>query len=271
MNNFKSVLFSLSLIIAMTTGCTKPANNGDASENKLSKREHSILTVLWQQNSAEYKALCYQAYNIASNKLRDLDMNSGKSLAIITDIDETVLDNSPYNAMQIEKDLDFDKKDWVDWGKQKSAKALPGAVEFFNLADSLGIEVFYISNRYNVQLEETIANLKDLKFPMADSSHVFLKTTTSEKQERRDMVLENHEVVLYMGDNLSDFSQVFDNQSTASRNQSADELYASFGDKFIVFPNPMYGDWESKGIYENNRSWTDEQKDSIRRAKLISY
>ena len=48
-------------------------------------------------------------------------------------------------------------------------------------------------------------------------------------------------------------------------------MQASFGDKFIVFPNPMYGDWESKGIYENNRAWTSEQKDSVRFSKLISF
>ena len=110
-----------------------------------------------------------------------------------------------------------------------------------------------------------------MNLPNADTSHVFLRTTSSEKQARRDRVLETHEVVLYMGDNLSDFSDVFDNQSTESRNQLVEDMQASFGDKFIVFPNPMYGDWESKGIYENNRGWTNEQKDSIRLSKLVSF
>ena len=173
--------------------------------------------------------------------------------------------------MQIQKDLDYTKEDWIEWGKLKQAKALPGAVKFCNLADSLNIEVFYISNRYNIQLEETVANMKELGLPNSDTSHVFLRTNSSEKQERRDRVLENHEVVLYMGDNLSDFSNAFDNQSSEARNTLVDQMQESFGAKFIVFPNPMYGDWETKGVYENNRSWTDHQKDSIRHAKLISY
>ena len=271
MNKLNSIFCTLGLVGLLTSACTSPAVEETSSTETIPTKEHTIQSVLWLQNSAEYRALSYQAFNIASLRIEALQASSDKPLAIITDVDETVLDNSLYSGMQIQEDLDYTKETWVEWGKLKKAEALPGAVQFFNLADSLGIEVFYISNRYNVQLGETIENLKELNLPYADSSHVLLRTTSSEKQERRNSVLENYEVALYMGDNLSDFSSVFDNQNTASRNQSADELSESFGDKFIVFPNPMYGDWESKGIYENNRSWTNEQRDSIRHAKIRSY
>lgn len=234
-------------------------------------REHTISALLWQQNSAEYKALCYQSFNIARRNLENLKSSEGKPYAIITDIDETVLDNSPYNAMQIEKDKDYEKEDWIEWGKLEKAKALPGAVEFFNFADSIGVEVFYISNRYDLQLSETIENLKALNLPYADSNHVFLKTDSSDKQERRDKVLEEYEVLLYMGDNLSDFSPLFDNQSTENRNNTAGALKNDFGSKYIIFPNPMYGDWETKGIYESKNNWSNSQKDSIRSSKIYSY
>ncbi len=258
-------------MLFLNAGCSNTEVNKSNQDQSKPKREHAVLSVLWQQNSAEYRALCYQAFNIAGEKIKNLKNDGEKRLALITDIDETVLDNSPYNAMQIKRDLDFDKEDWIEWGSRKSADALPGAVDFFNMADSLGVEVFYISNRYHVQLDETLENLNSLNFPKADTNHVFLKTDSSEKQERRNRVLENYEVVLYLGDNLSDFSSVFDNQSTESRNQSVDNLSSSFGEKFIVFPNPMYGDWESRGIYESNRDWTDEERDSIRHAKVYSY
>lgn len=235
------------------------------------QNEHMVMSVLWQQNAAEYRALSYQAFNIASLRIQALEAIGEKPLAVITDIDETVLDNSPYSGMQIHEDKAFDKQDWIAWGKLEQAEAVPGAVDFFNLADSLGIEVFYISNRYEVQLEETIANLAQLDLPNADAEHVFLKTDTSEKQARRDRVLENHEVVMYLGDNLTDFTAVFDNQRTPKRNALVDDMQASFGDKFIVLPNPMYGDWESRGIYEGNRDWTAAQRDSIRLAKVASY
>lgn len=264
--------FCLSAILLIfATGCGNSKSEINNPQKHIPIKEHAELSVLWQQNAAEYRALSHQAFNIATKKIMNLEPAHGKPLAIITDIDETVLDNSPFSGMQIKNDLDFDKKDWIEWGKLKKAKALPGAVKFFNLADSLGIEVFYISNRYQVQLEETIENLDLLNFPDADSNHVLLKTSTSEKQERRDRVLNNYQVILYMGDNLSDFSSVFDNQNSASRNESVEKMSKAFGTEFIIFPNPVYGDWESKGLYESNRNWTNQEKDSIRNAKIISY
>ena len=266
MKSIKSLFCSL-VVVLVLVGCSNPVG----SDSSIPKKEHAELAVLWQQHAGEYKALSHQAFNLAALRIMAFENTQDKPLAIITDVDETVLDNSPYSGMQIKEDQDYTKETWVEWGKLQRAKPLPGAVKFFNLADSLGIEIFYISNRYNVQLEETVANLKAMNLPNADTSHVFLRTTSSEKQARRDRVLETHEVVLYMGDNLSDFSDVFDNQNTESRNQLVEDMQASFGDKFIVFPNPMYGDWESKGIYENNRGWTNEQKDSIRLSKLVSF
>ncbi len=259
----KSLALSLLILLSNCTKVEKTVNTPI--------REHTISALLWQQNSAEYKALCYQSFNIAKRNLENIKSSESKPYAIITDIDETVLDNSPYNAMQVEKDKDYEKTDWIQWGKLEKAKALPGAVEFFNFADSIGVEVFYISNRYDLQLPETIENLKALNLPNADSDHVFLKTDSSDKQERRNKVLENHEVLLYMGDNLSDFSALFDNQNSKKRNNIASELKSDFGTKFIIFPNPMYGDWETKGIYEGNNNWSNAQKDSIRASKIYSY
>jgi 5'-nucleotidase (lipoprotein e(P4) family) len=267
-----NTIFNLLIVLCIVfTSCNEQKSEKN-TESKIPVKEHTELAVIWQQNAAEYRALSHQAFNIATQKVKSLKRtNRSKPLAIITDLDETVIDNSPYSAMQIKQDLDFDKDDWIEWGKLKQAQGLPGAVRFFNLADSLGVEVFYISNRYQGQLTETIENLKLLNLPNADSSHVFLKTTTSEKQARRNKVLKDYDVVLYMGDNLSDFSSVFDNQNSKSRNETVDKMSTEFGDRFIVFPNPMYGDWESKGLYENKRDWTHKEKDSLRNLKLTSY
>lgn len=267
----RKTISSLSLICTLLIVSCNPGPEPCPPAKEIPIKEHVISSVLWQQTAGEYKALCYQGFNIATARIQNMEFEGEQPLAIITDIDETVLDNSPYSGMQVEKDLDFDKADWKVWGEQESAKALPGAIEFFNLADSLGIEVFYISNRYQVQLEETLNNMRALNLPNADTSHVFLKTETSEKQARRDRVLANHNVILYLGDNLSDFSSVFDGQGTESRNQSVNNLQASFGERFIVFPNPMYGDWETKGIYEGNYKWTPAQKDSIRHSKITAF
>ncbi|MEO0405597.1 MAG: 5'-nucleotidase, lipoprotein e(P4) family, partial [Bacteroidota bacterium] len=175
-------------------------------------REYSVQSVLWQQNAGEYRALCYQAYNAARHQLEEqIALNSDASnLAIITDLDETVLDNSPYNAWMIQKDQDYTPETWKNWVEKEEALALPGAVDFFNHVEALGVQVFYISNRKNEQLEATMNNMKALRLPFIEEDHFLLKTTTSGKQERRNAVLENHKVVLLMGDNLSDFTENFE-------------------------------------------------------------
>ncbi|MEC3908623.1 5'-nucleotidase, lipoprotein e(P4) family [Tamlana sp. 2201CG12-4] len=238
-------------------------------------QEHTVQSVLWQQISSEYRALTYQAYNLAKLQLDDFTSKKGdgfqKPLAIITDIDETVLNNSPFLGKLIELKEEFSKERWAEWGKLIEAKSIPGACEFFTYAHSRGVEVFYISNRYESQLGETIKNLEKVGFPNADREHVLLKTDSGEKGSRRKKVQETHNVIMLLGDNLSDFLEVFEVNSTSTRNQHTDSLKTQFGKKFIVLPNPMYGDWEGRGVYKGTYNWTSKQKDSIRRSKLISY
>lgn len=239
-----------------------------------SQREYSVQSVLWQQNAAEFRALSYQSYALARMQLDRIladKQYGGKKLAIVADLDETVIDNSRYNAMLIEKDIQYSKSTWTEWGEKISADSIPGCVAFFNYAAARGVEAFYISNRNDTQLDVTIANLKKLGLPFADSDHVLLRTETSGKEPRRMTVARDHSIVLLLGDNLSDFSDVFDGQGTLRRNFLVDSLRNEFGSRFIVFANPMYGDWESKGIYEGKYDWTPAQADSIRKSKIRAY
>ena len=50
----------------------------------------------------------------------------------------------------------------------------------------------------------------------------------------------------------------------------ADKFAAEFGNRFIVLPNPVYGDWEF-ALYHYNHSLTPAQKDSVIRASLYTY
>ena len=246
--------------------------NAEAEKNS-SLREHSVQSVLWQQTAGEYRALCYQAYNMAQHQLEECIANNptNQRLAIITDLDETVLDNSPYNAMMIEKDVEYSSDTWKEWGERIAANPVPGAVEFFKQAEAMSVEVFYISNRVENQLEETMKNMELLGMPYLDEDHFFLKTTTSGKEERRQMISDEFRIIMLMGDNLSDFNQVFDKKGTAERNTLADSLQVEFGRKYIVFPNVMYGDWETKGVYEGKYDWTAEEKDFLRKSKIQGY
>jgi 5'-nucleotidase (lipoprotein e(P4) family) len=237
-------------------------------------REYSIQSVLWQQNSGEYRALTHQAFNLAKLRLDYILTNKSnykKPIAIVADIDETLLNNSPYSGKQIQLDEDYSTFRWTEWVQKKKAKAIPGALDFFNYAKSKNVAIFYISNRSVNQKKETIQNLKNVGFPFADANHVFLKEDKSGKEPRRFLVKKSHEIVLLFGDNLSDFSIIFDKKSTEERNKNVDSLKLLFGKKFIILPNPMYGDWEVNGILEKNHNWSNYQKDSIRHQKIKSY
>ncbi len=260
---------SYALLFGVVLVACQPQANQQAIS--IPKKEHSVQSVLWQQQSSEYKALCYQSFNMARWYLDhqlSKPTDSSKPLAIITDLDETVMDNSFFNAKMIQIDEDYSSDRWADWVKLEQATAIPGAVEFFNYVASKNVEIFYISNRSVAQQMETIANLQKLGFPYLDEAHFLLKDNTSKKQARRNVVLESHEVIMYLGDNLSDFSEVFDG---ADRGASLDSLQSKFGFEFILLPNPMYGDWETNEIYSGKYDWTSQQKDSIRKAKLRAY
>ena len=65
--------------------------------------EQLVMASLWMQTSAEFRALCYQAFNLARMNL-DVFLDSHKSakpVAVIVDADETVIDNSAYEAFLI--------------------------------------------------------------------------------------------------------------------------------------------------------------------------
>ena len=243
-------------------------------KNKIPVREYSVQSILWVQHAAEYKALCYQAFNVAKfqlDKAIEKHQQNDKPLAIVTDIDETIFNNSPYEAKLITTNAEYNHDTWVNWENLKQAQPTPGSLEFLNYAQSKGIQVYYITNISKLQEVVTIEHLKELGFPLADKDHLLLRENTSGKEKRRQTVSKDYDIVLLLGDTLSDFSDVFDNKSTAERNSAAQSLKEKFGKEFIVLPNPTYGDWEMKGIYEGNYKWTEVQKDSIRKAKLISY
>lgn len=273
-------IFIVLIISVMIVGCDAASKTQKTVDREtfsgIPTQEHSIQAVLWQQHSAEYRALCEQAYNYARlslDAMLDTTTADVSTLAIVTDLDETVIDNSPMNAKMIELDESYQKSRWIEWGDLASAKAMPGAVEFFKYAASRGVVTYYISNRYAEQVDVTIENLKNLGLPFVDREHVMLRSETggSGKKSRRDVVEETHNIIMLLGDNLSDFTELFENQRTERRQYLVDSLRTEFGPRFIMLPNVIYGDWQTNGIYEGRYDWTEFQKDSIRRAKLISY
>ncbi|HAN18323.1 MAG TPA: 5'-nucleotidase, lipoprotein e(P4) family [Bacteroidales bacterium] len=241
-------------------------------EKEITSQDHLIMSVLWYQQSAEMKALYYQGFNLAKFKLNEKVVNSGTETkkAVVVDIDETMLDNSPTEAKCIETGESFTNENWIKWTSRAQAKALPGAVEFSKYAESMGVDVFYISNRSLDEHENTLKNLQSEGFAFADSNHLLLKETDSSKKSRREKVSENYEIIILIGDNLGDFSEIFDKRNQNNGFDLVEQYKNDFGDRFIVLPNPMYGAWE-KPIYEFKRDLPEQEKYKLRKSKLISY
>ena len=211
------------------------------SSNKISQKDHSMY---WHKNSAEYKALCLQAYNAAKNKLDiELSKNIDETLAIVADLDETILNNTPYNEMLIEENTSFNQENWSDWVNKKIATAVPGSLDFFNYADSKGVEIIYLSNRKVENYEPTKENLISLGFPFKESTQMLLRTNSRDKDERRKSI-ENYNIIMFVGDNLSDFDSTFFDKDNEERWEISKSKKEKFGDSFILIPNLIYGDWE---------------------------
>ena len=207
----------------------------------VSKKEHSLY---WQKNSAEYVALSYQAYNLAKFRLDEkLNSEFNKRPAIVIDLDETVLNNLPYNEMLIDSSDVFTQESWSKWVNKKIATKIPGSLEFINYAKSKNVKIVYLSNRRVENYDPTKENLVNIGYPFDEDTLMLLRDETSDKTARRN-TLNDYEIIMLLGDNLADFNSVFYKKSNNERIQSVDSLSKMFGDKFIVFPNLIYGDWE---------------------------
>ncbi|MDD4975049.1 MAG: 5'-nucleotidase, lipoprotein e(P4) family [Bacteriovorax sp.] len=233
--------FILSTILVLSASCS---SLDSVKRNEAPAREYQVGAYLWFQTSGEYRALCYQAYNLARLRLdRDLENKHNRKRALIFDIDETVLDNSFSGAQEIQNQIGWDQENFNLWVKQKAAEAIPGAKEFIEYAVSRRVEVIYISNRLAIQKDDTLENLKRLGIPAKKENLYFLNNDWS-KEERRLEILKKYDVVMFFGDNLGDFHKDWDNKTSDERRALVDSHHLDFGEKFIVLPNPLYGDWE---------------------------
>jgi 5'-nucleotidase (lipoprotein e(P4) family) len=271
----KRLLFLL-LIAALLQSCgniqnkdNQKAGTKDSVAENTMINDHMILSVLFFQKAAESRALYYQAYNTAKWLVEeDLEDHPKGKKAVILDIDETALDNSPYEAQTILGHFGYPAK-WDEWCNSVKAEACPGALDFLKYAVGKGYEPFYITNRKEKFKECTLKNLIVKGFPMADETHVLFRTDGNSKEERRQQVMKTYHVAVFIGDNLADFCSIYDAKLTAEqRSQKTDSLKAEFGKRFIVLPNAMYGDWEM-AFYPKDA--TPEVKDSIRRALLKGF
>ncbi len=276
----KKIIFSISCLLSLGLGWfvlsslspkPAPSANDTGKDTIAMYNDQTVMATLYQQQSGEYRALCYQAYRLAGLIVQtDYSKPSVPgNKAIVLDIDETVLDNSPFQAACIQQNVTYPKL-WEEWVTKSKAEAIPGAAEFLKFAQSKSYQIFYITNREEKQKEATLKNLQIYNFPMADERHLIMKKDVSGKELRRKQLMVNYHISLLIGDNLNDFAGIFDKKSAADRIHLTDSLQAEFGQRFIVLPNATYGDWES-GLYPDYNKQTAGVKWHIRRSLLKGF
>lgn len=240
---------------------SKTAQSGNAVTTEYQVSQQNVDAVLWFSTSAEMHYAALQAYDFATLKLKEaLESKTQMKmpLAVIMDLDETVLDNSPYMMAEIANGRTFSPDTWLEWCAKADAKAIPGALNFITKCEEVGVEVFYISNRDIESFEGTFKNLTNLGINVTPDK-VLLRETGSSKADRRDMVFANYDVLLIIGDNLRDFSENFGMRIGNYGKEVVDEERLNLKRNFIIIPNPMYGEWK-KAIYKNQKDLTNEQK-----------
>lgn len=262
---------SLSSVSAQNAGAAPQREPGKQTYTVRELNEQLVMAALWVRTSAEYRALCLQAYNLAKMML-DKDLAGAKTdrkRIIVADVDDVIIQTIGYETDLITTDTAYPAK-WLDWVAGASGQAVPGSVEFLNYAASKGVETYYLTNRrVGPEFQGTLDNLKKLGCPIADTGHLLLeKEATFSDKRPRELPLENeYHVVLYLGDNLDDFPENFFGKSVEERRRLADAVKNEWGKRYIMFPNPLYGSWE-RALKNYKSGLSPDEQYKIRRSLL---
>ena len=230
------------------------------------------IAVAWRETAAERDMLYRQGFNIARDRLDtalQMQKPGDKPLAVVTDMDDTVLDSNTYWTQLIaEGKQSFDDALWDKWVENNGPKATPGAVDFLTYAQSKGVQVFYVSSRDQGEDTEkfALANLTAAGLPFADDQHVTMLRDSSDKEPAQKAVEEKFAVPVMLGDNLNDFKRVYYVKSVAERLDLANKDAAEFGRRFVLFPNPTDGHWMRAIFGESEPADTPEYRAKLQDA-----
>ena len=235
-----------------------------------------LHATMFQQSAAEYRATVVQIFRTAGSRIDGLISQpdasaldgqveaAGKPPAIIVDVDETMLDNTPWQVRAMRSGTAY-PEGWAEWCEEASARALPGAVAFTQAAAERGVTIFYVTNRDVSVDSATTRNLQAQGFPMAPGRDVVLTKNerpdwTSDKSSRRRFVAESHRVIMMLGDNLGDFvGDEYTRLENQGRNDAVDTFADHWGHDWFMIPNAIYGGWSSAAVgYQRGLSPTME-------------
>jgi 5'-nucleotidase (lipoprotein e(P4) family) len=240
-----------------------PAAQGEPAQDELYTAPAVGLELLnataWYQTAVEYRAITLQSFELARRNLdralanprwtaaieQDGDFTTLPP-AIILDVDETVLDNAPYQVRLVLEGREHSSDAFFEWVLEARALPVPGAVEFTQYADERGVAVFYVTNRDEREEAATVKNLQQHGFPVRDGAESVLTRgesgwSSSDKTARRQAIAQRYRILLLVGDDFNDFIPA---RGSLQERAALFETYRNWwGQRWIMLPNPMYGSW----------------------------
>jgi acid phosphatase len=278
-----AVRFALLLTFTLAAACATRAGSPSApvEQPAAGVPDQNLNAVLWMQSALEYEASALQAYRTAQLQL-DHGLNTaswsaaveqaggaaGLPTAVVVDVDETVLDNSFYQARMIRDATAFSDQTWNLWVEERRAIAIPGALEFTLYAAKRGVVVFYVTNRTASGEQATRDNLAALGFPLDSNTDTVLtrgerpEWNASAKGPRRAHIAQRFRILLLVGDDLGDF--VADPTGTPEERRARTAAYADrWGRQWIMVPNPTYGSWE-RAVIGSTKNAIDAKRRALR-------
>ena len=274
------------LAVALTAGAVILGGCGQAPPKppQVAQAHEDLDGIAWVQTSAEYAGITRQTYRAAIDRLEQARLDpkwsaipaqakvlstmpadaKQKSPAVIIDVDETVLDNSGYQAALIERGESYSPESWDEWAKAQCAEAIPGAKTFLDICRASDVTVFFVTNREAKVESSTRANLEACGLIMPDDPDTILSKRErdrwgSDKQPRREFVAKHYRVLLLIGDDFNDFVWAGKNPTAEDRRTLAEEYEEHWGTKWFVLPNPSYGGWE-RALYDFNDGLPNGEK-----------
>jgi acid phosphatase len=251
------------LVLSCTVGCARYPATRDSTN-----------AVLWVRTAVEYEVAVRQSFDLALSRLERALAERPESPAVIMDIDETVLDNSAFEARLIVEDRPFDAGEWDAWLSGRSARAMPGAVAFVSAARRLGVAVYFITNRRERYRRPTIDTMR--RAGLIDASdggeRILMRGEgaewTSDKESRRAEVARSHRVVLLVGNDLNDFASCV-GMTLEERRELVERRADRFDRDWVVIPSPTWGSW-LEALHDNRRGLSDEETRALHVARLAA-
>ncbi|MFH1304405.1 MAG: HAD family acid phosphatase [Planctomycetota bacterium] len=241
----------------------------------LPRTDQGLDATLWMQTSVEHDVACVQAYRLATTQatraLKDacwtaaVEQSDGYAQlppAVILDLDETVLNNAEFMSRLVQHDTSWNEDLWNQWVREKKSTAVPGVKDFLRHLEQNEIAIFFITNR-DIQLETpTVENLSAVLGRQITKSQVLCQNEkpdwTWNKTSRRTFVARCHRILLLLGDDFNDFT--CQGKLSARERITQGERYQEYwGRRWILLPNPVYGDWE-KALYHYDSALPTAEK-----------